>query len=288
MNGASWRIRYGDGSTASGIVGTDNVTLGGLCIEGQAIELASKLSPQFTSGAGDGLLGLAFGHINTVKPKKVATPVEQMILQSDIPSSQELFTCYLGSWRDENDVDHGESFYTFGYIDEQVLSRCGVSEPHYVPIDPSKGFWQFSSPTATLNGEIIQRPPGNTAIADTGTTLALVDDALSEKIYSTIPGAVYDKAHQGWTFPIGTKISDLPTLALAVGDKEFEVQKEDFGFAKCGAGMQYGGIQSRGKSEFDIFGDTWLKGVYAIFDQGKKRFGTVQRVEGMQNLAVPK
>jgi hypothetical protein len=63
-----------------------------------------------------------------------------MILQSDIPSSQELFTCYLGSWRDENDVDHGESFYTFGYIDEQVLSRCGVSEPHYVPIDPSKGF----------------------------------------------------------------------------------------------------------------------------------------------------
>ena len=173
-----------------------------------------------------------------------------MILQSDIPSSQELFTCYLGSWRDENDVDHGESFYTFGYIDEQVLSRCGVSEPHYVPIDPSKGFWQFSSPTATLNGEIIQRPPGNTAIADTGTTLALVDDALCEKIYSTIPGAVYDKAHQGWTFPIGTKISDLPTL--------------------------------------DIFGDTWLKGVYAIFDQGKKRFGTVQRVEGMQNLAVPK
>lgn len=68
------------GSTASGIVGTDNVTLGGLCIEGQAIELASKLSPQFTSGAGDGLLGLAFGHINTVKPKKVATPVEQVSL----------------------------------------------------------------------------------------------------------------------------------------------------------------------------------------------------------------
>lgn len=157
-----------------------------------------------------------------------------------------------------------------------------------MPIDPSKGFWQFSSPTATLNGETIQRPPGNTAIADTGTTLALVDDALYEKIHSTIPGAVYDKAHQGWTFSIGTKISDLPTLALAAGDKEFEVQKEDFGFAKCGAGMQYGGIQSRGKSEFDIFGDTWLKGVYAIFDQGRKRFGTVQRVEGMQNLAVLK
>ncbi|KAI4614398.1 hypothetical protein J4E83_007051 [Alternaria metachromatica] len=140
VEGASWRIRYGDGSTASGIVGTDNVTLGGLCIENQAIELANKLSPQFTSGAGDGLLGLGFGHINTVKPKKVATPVESMISQSDIPTSSELFTCYLGSWRDTSDLDAGESFYTFGYIDETVLSRCGVSEPHYVPIDSSRGF----------------------------------------------------------------------------------------------------------------------------------------------------
>ena len=148
------------------------MTLGGLCIENQAIELANKLSPQFTSGAGDGLLGLGFGHINTVKPKKVATPVEsvsflphlsqlsffdplilshflantqltpptQMISQSDIPTSSELFTCYLGSWRDTADADHGESFYTFGYIDDTVLRRCGVSEPHYVPIDSSRGF----------------------------------------------------------------------------------------------------------------------------------------------------
>lgn len=66
MSGASWKIRYGDGSNASGIVGTNNVTLGGLTVENQAIELASKLSPQFTKGAGDGLLGLAFGKINTV------------------------------------------------------------------------------------------------------------------------------------------------------------------------------------------------------------------------------
>ena len=78
LAGSTWRIRYGDGSTASGIVGTDHVTLGGLCVENQAIELASKLSPQFSSGAGDGLLGLAFGTINTVKPKKLATPVEQV------------------------------------------------------------------------------------------------------------------------------------------------------------------------------------------------------------------
>jgi hypothetical protein len=287
MPGSSWRIRYGDGSTASGIVGTDNVTLGGLCVENQAIELASVLSPQFSKSAGDGLLGLAFGKINTVKPKGVATPVENMVrshccilaephilklhvdtrlqmTQDDIVEDQELFTCYLGSWRDKDEIDQGESFYTFGYVDQDVLKRCGVTEPHY---------------------KIIDRGP-NTAIADTGTTLALVSDDLCRRIYETIPDARLDEKNQGWVFPIGTPIEKLPTITLAVGNKQFEVQKEDLGFAKVGNGMQYGGIQSRGNSKFDILGDTWLKSVYAIFDQGKKRFGVVQRVEEFQNTAA--
>lgn len=31
-------------------------------------------------------------------------------------------------------------------------------------------------------------------------------------------------------------------------------------------GYTYGGIQSRGDLPFDIYGDTFLKNVYAIFD----------------------
>jgi hypothetical protein len=211
-----------------------------------------------------------------------------MLALGGIDDGQAIFSCYLGSWRDKDEADHGESFFTFGYIDEDVLKRCGVTEPHWTPIDSAKGFWQFSSPTAMINGELIQRPPGNTAIADTGTTLALVDDALCKKLYESIPGAVFDTKNQGWTFPIGTPINKLPTLSFAVGDKQFEIQKEDFGFAKCGSGMQYGGIQSRGNSQFDILGDTWLKAIYAVFDHGKKRFGAVQRIEGRQNIEVPK
>lgn len=89
-------------------------------------------------------------------------------------------------------------------------------------------------------------------------------------------------------FPVDTPEEDLPTVTVAVGDKQFEIQKEDFGFARVSGGMQYGGIQSRGTNPFDILGDTWLKAVYAVFDQGKKRFGAVQRVEGVQNLSVPR
>src|ERR1700744_4837629 len=68
MKGASFQIGFGDGSSSSGTVGTDNVTVGGLTIKNQAVELAKSVSDSFVSSEGDGLLGLAFGNINTVQP----------------------------------------------------------------------------------------------------------------------------------------------------------------------------------------------------------------------------
>lgn len=281
--GATWKISYGDGSSASGDVGTDNVNIGGLMVEGQSIELAKKLSAQFVSGVDDGLLGLAFGSINTVTPKPVATPVENMITQKDIPESSEVFTAYLGSYKDKNDPDHGISFYTFGYIDETALAG---QVPYYTPVDSSQGFWQFKSTTASINGKKVDRS-GNTAIADTGTTLALVDDQTCQAIYDAIPGAKYDEQQQGYLFPSDTSLDNLPVVAFDVGGKEFAVQKEDLAFADAGNGMTYGGIQSRGDLSFDILGDTWLKAIYAIFDQGNKRFGAVIRSDPTQDPSVP-
>lgn len=262
-SGSTWQIQYGDQSSASGTVGTDNITIGGLTVQNQAIELADTLSQQFTTNAGDGLLGLAWGNINTVQPKAVATPVENMISQQDIPQNAELFTAYLGSWRDADEADKGQGFYTFGYIDQDILKAAGVTEPSYTPVDNTDGFWKFDSTSAVVAGKTIQRS-GNTAIADTGTTLALVDDDTVKAIYDAIPGSKYDSTQQGYVFPANTSADQLPTVSFAVGDTQFQVQKEDLGFADAGNGMTYGGIQSRGDQNFDILGDTFLKGIYAV------------------------
>lgn len=47
LSGETWKIQYGDSSSASGDVGTDVLNLGGLVVENQAVELAKQLSQQF-------------------------------------------------------------------------------------------------------------------------------------------------------------------------------------------------------------------------------------------------
>ena len=127
MQGATWKISYGDQSSASGIVGTDTVNVGGLVIQNQAVELATQLSDEFQRDTGSGLLGLAFGTLNTVQPTPVKTPVENMIAQNDIKGDMQLFTAKLGSWRDANEPDKGESFYTFGFIDQATVVSIHIS-----------------------------------------------------------------------------------------------------------------------------------------------------------------
>jgi aspergillopepsin I len=66
MNGYSWQIRYGDGSSASGDVFRDVVDVGGVTAQRQAVEAAEDVSWKFMQFEdNDGLMGLAYSSINT-------------------------------------------------------------------------------------------------------------------------------------------------------------------------------------------------------------------------------
>lgn len=121
----------------------------------------------------------------------------------------------------------------------------------------------FPSTTATINGKQMTIS-GNKAIADTGTTLALLSDQVVDALYAAIPGAKYDSTQQGYLFPLANKASDMPKFSVAVGDHEFVIQPEDLAFAPVDSTYWYGGIQSRGDNPFDILGDAFLKSIYAV------------------------
>lgn len=74
MQGYSWDITYGDQSGAGGDVYSDKVVIGGVTATSQAVEAATSVSSTFASDTqSDGLVGLAFSSINTVKPKAQTT-----------------------------------------------------------------------------------------------------------------------------------------------------------------------------------------------------------------------
>ena len=265
--GKSWTIQYGDGSHASGFVGTDNISVGGLLIRNQAIEVAETLSPELAQSGMDGLLGLAFRKLNSVSnhgmPDPQNTPMENMMSQGDVPKDAQVFTCALYSVRDGDDNSESkESFYTFGFIDSDLVKSSG-QDITWIDIETRRGFWEFSSPTVSINGHTIKRS-NNYAIADTGTTLALMSDEVCEALYKAIKGATYSNKYMGWVVPTSVTLDDLPEFKIGVGRNEFVIQKEDLLYGLADEKLWYGGVQSRGKNSFDILGDTFLKSVYAV------------------------
>lgn len=264
---STWALSYNDKSYASGIVGTDIVSVGGLRVKKQSIELANNLSSSFQQNFGDGLLGLAFGTINRVTPVSVPTFPESLIAERNAPINKQVFTAYLTSYKDPKNL-YGHSFYSFGHIVNKAL---GGQPINYVYSDNSQGLWQFQSTTATIGDQPISRFD-NTAVADTGTSLMLLDDDFVDFMYNVIPGAYYDSDVQGFVYPTNLTDDQIPTIKIAVGDIEYEIRKADLAYADVGNGFTYGGIQSRGDLSFDVFGDTFLKSVYAVSD-GKYQKG---------------
>ena len=74
LQGHSWQIRYGDQSGANGQVFIDQVTIGDLTVPNQAVEAASSMAATFLRDRSmDGLLGMGFSKLNTIKPTKQLT-----------------------------------------------------------------------------------------------------------------------------------------------------------------------------------------------------------------------
>ena len=256
-------MQRGDGSSASGKVGYDVLSLGGLTIKEQAIQLAAAPSPQFSHGTMDGIMGLAFRKLNTIhfegKPFPHATPAENAWRQEDIPVEAGVFTCAVYSTRDP---EGDKSFYTFGWIDRYLVQQSGA-EIAWTALDEASGLWMFPSERATVGGTPVPRP-GNKAIADSGTALVLLSDNVCRELYAQIRGAEYSERDQGYTVPRDITLDELPELRVAIGGTEFAIQKQDLVFAPLDENRWYGGVQSRGENPFDILGDTFLKSVYAV------------------------
>ena len=261
----SWQIQYGDGSTAEGSVGFDKVNVGGAIVKKQCVELADEATGTFQSDrASDGLLGLAFSSINTVQPQPQKTFFENIMGHLDQP----VFTADL--------EDNAAGTYEFGTIDRSKYS----GKIHYAPVDSSNGFWQFHSQTYTVGGSRKECTACSPAIADTGTSLMLVDDDVAQAYYSQVNGAFQSSKYGGYVYQCGTS---LPDFGVAIGNGyTATIKGADVTYTEAGSGVCFGGVQGNGASTgsgppIQIYGDVLLKQFFAVFDGGNMRFGIAKK-----------
>ncbi|KAJ5497082.1 Peptidase aspartic catalytic [Penicillium fimorum] len=255
LSGATWSISYGDGSSASGDVYKDTVSVGGVKATGQAVEAAKKISSQFLEDKNnDGLLGLAFSSINTVSPTPQKTFFDNV--KSDLDSP--LFAVTL---------KHGEpGTYDFGYIDEEKFTGKVV----YADVDSSEGWWTFTADSYTVGTG--SAGPSITGIADTGTTLLLLDDSVVSAYYKKVTSAEDDSSAGGYVFPCD---ADLPDFTVSINGYDAVVPGEHINYAPVTTGSSscFGGIQSNSGIGFSIFGDIFLKSQYVVFDSEGPQIG---------------
>ncbi|KAF1995606.1 acid protease [Amniculicola lignicola CBS 123094] len=249
--GASWRISYGDGSGAAGTVYADKVVVGGVTATSQAVEAATSVSAAFQRDADtDGLLGLSFSSLNTIRPQPAKTFFDNVKDKLDAP----VFTVTLKY--------HAAGTYDFGFIDKSKYK----GEMTWVDVDSSKGFWQFDS-EGYIVGSNTTVTTRITAIGDTGTTLIYLPNAIISKYYSAIPGSEDSYYYGGWVFPCAAA---PPDFTLIVKGTKQRVPGKHINYAPVtrGGSTCYGGLQSSEGLPFGILGDVFLKSKVVVHDHG--------------------
>ncbi|KAK3839802.1 MAG: aspartic peptidase domain-containing protein [Linnemannia gamsii] len=123
-----WKVEYGDGSVVSGHLASEIINVGGVQVR-QTIGLATNVSSQFKNSPEDGIFGLGFGALTSVKGidtfmnNAINGPLKQPLVSVFLPSSH----------RNGGQGGH----VLFGGIDHSRFN----DKLHYVPVT-QRGYWQ--------------------------------------------------------------------------------------------------------------------------------------------------
>ncbi|KAK7430952.1 hypothetical protein QQZ08_002481 [Neonectria magnoliae] len=285
LTGASFEIQYGDQSAAAGHVVMDKVSIGGLAVNAQAVEVADEVTDSFAERQNlDGLVGLAFGSINTVQPQQQNTFFGSANAEKGIG----LFTADL--------QQDAPGTYNFGFINQSAFT----GDITYTDVDSTAGFWNFTSSGFSVgnsNTSLSQTPI--TGIANTGTTLLLLPGDVNKAYYSQVQGAQLDETAGGFVFPCDAQ---LPDFSFGVGKAAVTIPGAFMNFAPVqttsssgvkrfrrfrgpknvfaealGTGMCFNGLQSSDSAGTNIFGDIALKAAFVVFDGANSRIGFAKK-----------
>lgn len=163
----------------------------------------------------------------------------------------------------------GTGVYEFGKIDATKFQ----GEMAWIPVNASSGFWQFASTKFAVGDQVMDNPTASDAIADTGTSLLLVDQAVAEAYYSQVQGAQNNAQVGGFIYPCDAQ---LPDMSVAIGDTYMaKIPGNQITFAAVDQANTtcFGGVQGNQGAGLQIFGDTMFKAQFVAFNGGNQSLG---------------
>ncbi|KAJ3176023.1 hypothetical protein HDU87_005540 [Geranomyces variabilis] len=199
----------------------------------------------------DGLFGLAFSELSNIgQATDGNAPIDALGLKS--------FAFYL-----TNDASQSGELSLGGADSSKYTGSF-----NYLPLN-AETYWQFStsSATASVNGKSHKFTTKN-AIADSGTTLVIVDDAVASSIYSAVGADSQGNIDCG-------AADSAPPIVFNLGGKSYSIPASVWLFNdgdQCICGVQ-GGAADAGVV---IFGDVFMRQYYTLFDVTNKRVGFAQ------------
>ncbi|OCH83935.1 acid protease [Obba rivulosa] len=251
----TFEIEYGDGSTASGPIYTDTVTMAGVEATGQYLSAVTSESSEFSEDPADGLIGLAFPAISNLghNPFFVTATNQGSV-------SEGVFAFKLAS--------SGSELY-LGGTDTSLYS--GSIEYH--TLSSSDGFWQIGDASAIVNGRTVES--GFQTVIDSGTTIMYGPPSAVKSFYAAVSGSkLYDSENGYYSYPCDSP----PTVAFSWGGEQWELTSENLnlGQTESGSSQCVGALAGQDVglgTNVWLFGDSWMKNVYTAFSLDQNAVG---------------
>lgn len=255
-NGKPITIHYGTGSMKGSLV-QDNVSVGGALVKNQVFAEATSLAAFFVGSPFDGILGLAY---QSISADNVPTWFDNAVSQNVV--SQGVFSFYLDSSSGDNSstltLGGTNSKYYTGKITYHTLYK--ERENYYT--------LQFDSISVGTN-KISLGCSSCLSIIDSGTSVIVgpTDSVTKILSYINLKSDCSD-------------VKDLPDVTITINQTAYAIpssiyvvqQKTILGKTTCQVAIQ------GAKTTEWIFGDTFIRAWYSVFDHDGKQVGFAKSI----------